>query len=460
VTSMLPQDWRDADIVPVFKSGDKTACGNYRPISLTSIVIKIFERLVSKRLVQYVETSLLLDEEQFGFRRGKSCEMQLLLYTHFVAKQLDLKRSVHAVYLDLQKAFDKVPHTQLMWKLQYHFGITGAVLQWLCAFLSGRRQRVKVGSEYSCWADVKSGVPQGSVLAPFLFILYVHDMQKSLRGVQLLKFADDTKLFTVIRDNNDCGILQTNIDELHDWCKRWQMPVNVNKTAVVEFGLASKINHLYTLDGGELRVSPNERDLGIIVSSSLSFKQHIQSTVTKALKMYGWMMRNLASRDPDTVMKVYKCLIRPTIEYGCAVWSPSRSGLVSQVEKVQRKVTKAVVKQRVPYEDRLRTLKLPSLRWRRNYLDILKVHQIVHGDDDLRKQLFTFSSEISQSALRRHRLSLYKKAVHCDVYKHHFANRVIDQWNSLPHELLQIYSFDLFKRKLKAYLMAKNDVYK
>jgi hypothetical protein len=317
-----------------------------------------------------------------------------------------------------------------------------------------------VGASYSAWDNVASGVPQGSVLAPLLFILYVHDMQAGLNDVELLKFADDTKLYCSVRNNADQAKLQSSLDILDAWCKTWKMPVNVNKCSVVKFGHDNGFVPAYTFNGVALKASLQERDLGVIMSGSLSYKFYIQAIAAKALKIYGWMVRNLVSGDKETILKVYKSLIRPMLEYACAVWSPSRVGLANRLEHVQRKVTKLIVKGPTSYEGRLRVLRLPSLRWRRNYLDLLKVHQILHGDEQVRKRLFTFKSEVSATALRRHRLSLYRQVARSNVYHHHFVNRTIDQWNSLPVQLLRINRFELFKRNLKVYLMSRGDAYK
>jgi hypothetical protein len=460
-TSELQQDWKDADILPIFKSGDKLECGNYRPISLTSIVVKLLEKLIFIKLTEHIEGNHLLDSSQFGFRRHKSCEMQMLLYTSYLVRHFDSKIPVHTIYLDLQKAFDKVPHAELLQKVKFSFGIDGHILKWLNSFLTGRRQRVRIGNSYSSWANVTSGVPQGSVLAPLLFILYVSDMQEGLQDVKVLKFADDTKIYNAVRDDSDVAKLQTNLDRLGNWFTTWKMPVNVKKSGLVAFG--TKISYPLTLYGEPLKILQSEKDLGIIMDGSLSFKCHIQTTIEKAMRVYGWLVRNLICRDQETIIRLYKALIRPILEYASSVWSPYRIGLINLIERVQRKVTKLIDNFRrstMSYSERLRFLKLPTLKWRRNYLDLLKVFQIVHGDDQFRIQIFTLSSEVSPTILRRHALNLYKECPHTRVFQNHFVHRVIDHWNSLPNDLLDITKFRFFKKQLKMHLLSKVDPYK
>ena len=218
------------------------------------------------------------------------------------------------------------------------------------------------------------------------------------------------------------------------------------------------ICQLYELYGEKMKIMHRERDLGVIMDETLSYRAHIETIINKAMKTYGWLSRNLVTRDPVVVVKVYKTLIRPTLEYASSVWSPSRVGMIQKLEKVQRKITKLICRDG-PYPDRLRRLRLPTLLWRRHYLDLLRVYQIIHGDEQLRKRMFTFSAEVSQSNLRRHKHTIYKAKLHTDVYKHHFINRVTDHWNSLPAELLDAPRFSLFKSKLKAHLLATGAPY-
>ena len=173
--------------------------------------------------------------------------MQLLLYISFLVRNYDLKIPVHSIYLDLQKAFDKVPHAELLYKLEYYIGIEGQLLRWLRSFLTGRRQRVRIGQTYSNWEYVTSGIPQGTVIAPFLFILYINDIQKGLNGVKIFKFADDTKLYCSINNLTDTTKLQWNLDLMGDWFTKWRMPVNVKKSGVLKSGFSDNYPISYSL---------------------------------------------------------------------------------------------------------------------------------------------------------------------------------------------------------------------
>ena len=191
-TAEIPDDWKKANVTAIFKKGSKKQPGNYRPVSLTCQMGKVLEKIIKEDLVHYLESNKLIFETQHGFRIKKSCLTNLLEFTKFVGDKIDEGKPVDVIYLDFQKAFDKVPHIRLINKLKA-LGIGGNVLNWIREWLKDRVQRVVINGEKSDWAHVSSGVPQGSVLGPILFIIYINDIDESILSL-ILKFADDTKL--------------------------------------------------------------------------------------------------------------------------------------------------------------------------------------------------------------------------------------------------------------------------
>ena len=195
-----------ANVTPVFKKGSRSTLTNYRPISLTSLPCKIFESILKEKIVEHLDTHRLLNDSQHGFISHKSCTSNLLEYLEFVTNAIDSGQNVDSIYLDFSKSFDKVPHKRLLLKL-CSFGISGKILKWISEWLQGRMQRVVASGYKSSWANVLSGVPQGSVLGPLLFIMYINDLDSSVKcGIS--KFADDTKIFQAISSEDGHNTLQ------------------------------------------------------------------------------------------------------------------------------------------------------------------------------------------------------------------------------------------------------------
>jgi hypothetical protein len=277
-TGKIPQDWRDANVTPLFKKGARDKPENYRPISLTSIVGKMLEAIIKDCIVEHLDKFKLLLDSQHGFRKGRSCLTNLLDFMEVVTKFLDNRDSVDVVYLDFAKVFDKVPYARLFKKLKSH-GIGGEVLGWIEQWLCGRRQRVSINKTFSDWVDVSSGVPQGSVLGPVLFLIYINDIDIDLIS-RLSKFADDTKLYNSVSTDQDRVGLQSDLDKLHEWSKKWQMKFNVDKCSVVHLG-KNNVHHSYKLGKFDLKSSKRERDLGVIVDCTGKWGNHCN----KAVKM-------------------------------------------------------------------------------------------------------------------------------------------------------------------------------
>ena len=217
----LPNDWKIANVTTLFESGDRQLPENYRPISLTSVVYKLMERIIRNEIVSHMESNNLFVEEQHGFIAGKSCTTQLLEFMEEITEALDRGDDVDVIYLDFAKAFDKVPHQRLLAKL-HGYGIQGKPHEWIRDFLSSRQERVVVNGVYSDWVPVTSGIPQDSVLGPVLFLIYINDLPDELNCLKKL-FADDGKVYSPIRNIQDKVNMQGNVDNAEDWTDKWEM---------------------------------------------------------------------------------------------------------------------------------------------------------------------------------------------------------------------------------------------
>ena len=211
----LPLDWKEANVTPIHKKGSKTVPGNYRPVSLTSIPCKILEDLVREEIQRHLEKNNLMNQNQHGFVQGKSCLTNLLETLEDITASIDEGSEIDMIYLDFSKAFDSVLYRRLLKKLEAH-GIKGKILSWIKDFLIGRKQQVVVNGIKSKKSDVISGVPQGSVLGPSLFVLYITDIDIGIRS-NIQKFADDTKIYRQIDSEDDIKILQEDLIKLEEW---------------------------------------------------------------------------------------------------------------------------------------------------------------------------------------------------------------------------------------------------
>ena len=239
-TLYIPVDWKSSNITAIFKNRSKHSPSNYRPISLTSVAMKVLERLIHQRITQFLLDHNKLSPSEHGFRPNHSCQTQLLECVHQWSEALNQHSSSHVVFLDFARASDSVPHQRLLLKLD-NIGIRGPVLNWIEAFLRGRQQRVVVEGHHSTWSPVTSGVPQGSILGPLIFLIFINDIGDDLTSTTKL-FADDCALYRQIKSSNDTKILQNDVNRLHSWSQKWHLPLNTSKCKVMNITNKNKIN--------------------------------------------------------------------------------------------------------------------------------------------------------------------------------------------------------------------------
>jgi len=266
------------------------------------------------------------------------------------------------IYFDFAKAFDTVPHQRLMKKV-YAYGIRGKLYQWIKAFLTNRKQTVKVNGISSVEAAVTSGIPQGTVLGPLLFVIYINDLLDNVKSNGLL-FADDTKIFKEITGKDDALSMQYDINSMEKWTHDWLLSFHPGKCHVVTLGKLENIQlaFRYTVNGEEIEHVFNEKDLGVYIDSDLTFIEHVTTKVRIANAILGQIRRSFSYLDGATFAILYKSFVRPHLEHLQSVWSPWLKQYINLIEAVQDRGTRLVDGfGALTYEERLRHLKLPTL---------------------------------------------------------------------------------------------------
>ena len=443
----LPEKWKQANVTPIFKKGDKRQPSNYRPVSLTSIVCKTMETIIRDIIVEHMTSNNLFSDYQHGFIKGRSCATNLLAVLDVWTEAIDKNIPVDAIYLDLAKAFDKVSHTKLLLKL-WGYGIRGDVFKWIQDFLKGRVQRVTVNGNYSNWNDVTSGVPQGSVLGPVLFVIFINDLPEATYSVAQM-FADDTKLFNLIQNVSDHQRLQHDIDKLVNWANTWKMSFNSSKCKVLHIG-RNNPNKVYTMENesgrSTLDTTALEKDLGVHVDPQLNFSQHVEKQANTANKILGMIRRNFEYIDTQVMKRLYTSLVRPHLEFSNVAWSPIFIKDQKLLEGVQRRATKLVPElKHLTYEERLQKMDLPSLYYRRNRGDMIEAYKYLHNYYSINNNLLILHPN---STTRGHPLKLKKHYCRTNKRKQFFANRIIENWNNLPVNIVTAPSLNSFKSRL------------
>lgn len=449
----VPQDWRDAHVCAIHKKGKKTSPSNYRPVSLTSQVCKIMESIVRDHLLKYLVQYNLISKCQHGFVPGRSCTTQLLECMDEWTEALDEGESLDVAYLDFSKAFDSVPHNRLIHKMRA-LGIEGHVLEWCRSFLSNRKQRVVIRGSRSAWANVLSGVPQGSVVGPLMFVIYINDMPGAVEGC-LKMFADDAKLFRRVNNAKDWEMQQRDLQSLGLWSKKWQMNFNPSKCQVLHVGSRNQ-EFGYKIDENRVEAATEVRDLGVLMDAKLKLHQHTQQQVNKANRILGLLRRTFDYLDKKTLTWLLKALVRPHLEYANTVTYPRYVSQMTLIENVQRRATKQLAELRdQPYEERLRTLALPSMRYRQRRGDMIEMYKFTHDIYSVSHRLIVFSN----TTTRGHSKKVEKPRCQTSLRQKIFPIRCIDDWNKLPEHVVLATSINDFKTKLDAHWIELRYIY-
>uniref|UniRef100_K7EYU7 Reverse transcriptase domain-containing protein n=1 Tax=Pelodiscus sinensis TaxID=13735 RepID=K7EYU7_PELSI len=318
-TGEIPEDWKRANIVPIYKKGNKNNPGNYRPVSLTSVPGKIMEQVIKEIICKHLEGNKVIGNSQHGFVKNKSCQTNLIAFFDKITSLVDKGEAVDVIYLDFSKAFDTVSHDILIDKLG-KYNLDRATIRWVHNWLDNRSQRVVVNGSKSCWKGITSGVPQGSVLGPVLFNIFINDVDIGIEST-LIKFADDTKLGGVATSLEDRDIIQNDLSKLEKWSEVNRMRFNKEKCKVLHLGRNNQF-HTYKMGSDCLGRSMAERDLGVIVDHKLNMSQQCDAVAKKANMILGCINRCVVSKTREVILPLYSALVRPQLEYCVQFWAP------------------------------------------------------------------------------------------------------------------------------------------
>ena len=410
---IVPVEWKVANIIPLFKKGSRNKSVNYRPVSLTSVICKLLETIIRDHMMDFLVKHKLINTSQHGFLKARSCLTNLLCFFEEITKWVD----------------------------------DGS--HWIEQWLTDRRQRVVVDGEVSSWKSVLSGVPQGSVLGPILFLVYINDLEEGVTG-NILKFADDTKLFTKTKEIGDKQNLQDYIDKLVKWSEKWQMLFNFGKCKCLHIGPGNTSMN-YEMGGTILSTTVKEKDLGVTMDANMKVSEQCRIAASKANQVLGMIRRNITYKEKSLIVPLYKAIVRPHLEYCIQAWSPYLRKDIDMLEKIQRRATKLIPGLRdLRYEERLKECGLTTLETRRLRGDQIEVFKILNGYENIDSNIFF---EIKESKITRgHNYTLVKKQSRLDVRKYSFSQRTINVWNKLSTDCVHASSVNMFKNKIDKYL--------
>ena len=448
-SGFIPEDWRKGVIVPIYKrNGKPTEVASYRPISLTSVVSKLLERILHTYMEQYLLSNSLICRNQHGFLKRKATATNLLECMNDWTKSVDNKCPVDAIYVDLAKAFDSVSHPKLMFKLK-EIGFGGGVLEWLRSFLCSRVQCVRVQNFLSPYEPVLSGVGQGTILGPLIFLVYVNEvMTVPLSNSCLKLYADDAKLYGEAKSIPEAREIQSDLDKVSTYFNDWQLNVNVDKCEVLHLGYGNP-NFQYVISNADLPQVSFCRDLGILISNDFNSLKHCTQISRNAYFKLKQFQMCFSCSDVNFQVFVFKTYIRPLLEYNTHIWSPHLIRDINTVENVQRRFTKFLPGMRNrPYTARLERLELESLEVRRIRYDLIFFYKMVNGVMDVDVSEFV---SFNTNNTRGHAFKVNSMFSRLNCRKYFFVNRTINLWNSLPANIAESESLAIFKNKIVTY---------
>lgn len=464
----VPQFYKDSNVNPLFKKGSKALPENYRPVSLTSHIVKIYERILRKKMVSHMEKNDLFCKSQHGFRSGRSCLTQLLHHFDDIIDSLVSGADVDTIYLDYAKAFDKVDHKLLLAKVQL-YGFPSKLVRWIESFLSNRYQKVVVDGFPSVKALILSGVPQGTVLGVILFLIFINDLGHCVTSSTLRCFADDSKICKAISHMSDVHLLQTDLENVLDWTDRNNMTAHEDKfdymchrenvsNLLLHLPFISMCFHYSTPSGVDISPKSHIRDLGVITSDDLSWSKHIGTICVKARQMAAWVFSVFYTRSPVIVLPLYKSLVRCHIEYCSPLWNPYKIEDIQQLESIQRSFTSRIAGLKdLHYWDRLKKLSLMSLQRRRERYIVIHMWKLKNGYTSNDLQISFVNHKRHGIVAEVPALAKGCRSKFQTIRENSFKIKGPRLWNCIPKLIRSYTVLDTFKKQLTKFTLLVPD---
>lgn len=459
-TGNLISDWKTSIIIPIHKANDRLHPNNYRPISIIPAVAKIIETAVLNQILLHLDHINFSWKFQHAFIKGKSTFTNLLITYSTIINSIDQGQAVDVIYLDCSAAFDSISHSVLLDRLK-SIGLNTYIISWIANFLTDRSYCVKIGNAFSDFYPINKGIPQGSALGPILFNLYIqHILSTDLHSNSfIIAYADDIKIFRIISNHQDHRSLQHDLDVITNKLYSVNLKINLNKTCFIRFGQAPNISANYHIWGTAIPCVDSIRDLGVLVSTDLSWSTHTAAQVSKASKILAWYWKILPLKDPCLFSKVYKIYIQCFFDYSSSLVYPIFIKDRTLRDKPLRKFSKYLSNfSAFSFSDRLTHLNLWPLNLRIIYRDMVEVYKILNHHyflDD-----FCILTLSHNTTTRGHKNKLYKNKFRLSSTGFFFTHRVTSFWNNLPTHIIDCNSLPTFRKSLYNYLCTYNgDMY-
>lgn len=441
----VPKIWKTATVTPIHKKGSKRDIANYRPISKLCVLAKILERLVHDQI--YAALKQCFSPQQHGFLKGRSTTTNLISFIDTVTAGMEGGGQVDAIYTDYSKAFDRIDHSTLLEKLN-DAGIRGDLFRWLTSYVGDRCQTVALGGYTSVPSLIPSGVPQGSILGPLLFIIFINDIGQCFQHSNFVLYADDMKIYKIIKNRQDAELLQSDLDNLHKYCLLNKLDLNILKCCCITFSRSTMTySHDYKINGQALIRTDSVTDLGVTLDSKLLFDKHIENITVKATKTLGFILRVTKDFKLIKTLKILFCsLVRSQLEYASQVWNPCYDKYISLLEKPQRKFLRFInFKAKISnsgfdYEASCRHHHLLPLLMRREAADLSFLHNIVSNRIDCSSLLSEVRLVTPSTSSRKNYLRLRMPCCRTNYRRNSFFSRTFSNFNTNFSEHIDLFA--------------------